>query len=505
MTLKKVDGKWIDVPTNQTSVGGYAAQNPAVHMPTGIDDVVHIAQEQMIADGVPASSMPGRAEMMGIIGEEMLSESGMQDRFTSLEQEMLENCAKKYGISLGLRPKLAVMGDVVDKIDVILDDSGSMIETSGLANPAPNSIDARLLINMPKQAMIKSIPGQMIRWQEQNIKVKQLLDTALCTAKPGTIITVRPINNLSTEAVTFTVPVFSSLKDKLEVCGGLFKQIDGIKFRGGFTPVMPALRSTPLSPNPHKKTLSLTFSDGQPTEANGVLMKCTPITNYNKITGKTETHQVPTEILNYMIGKDPVLRRDPNKNPVTLCTVGNKNADWMDGLDAYQKTGFPPLQIAELDDIAQEVKEIEKVQGPGFPISLGTTLVAALCPFDHEMDGLDETIASHKMLQSLSGLKYTREEYQLFYNAAIQHQISQGLSPQSYNAHANPTMQPPQYAHAPQYAMQGGQPAQYQAPQQHAYGQPPQYAHAPQQPPHGYPQQPPHGYPQQPPHGNMRR
>ncbi len=454
MTLVKdpITGKYMD---------SSALSNPVVppstlQVPTNVDDVLNITKQQ-IAHQIQTGELPAEYKpsndgaYMKVAEQNMLSDTGkkVMDDFTLLEQVMLDAAAKKYALPLGLRSELLPLKQL-NHVDIILDDSGSMgpYSNSGLIYEQLSPTEQQLL---GSHYHGRTIP----RFEEQRMEVKKLVDVICSIEVPNLTLHIRPINKVaqgSSEGIIHqVVPKFAHVDERNTFVKKLFSDIDRLQCTHAMTPVMPALSSIPQG-----KTLSMMFSDGEPTDAGRNIS----ISTSKKLAGQIITEQVDCPENVYAFYNQQHMQAMPK----TLIKIGD-GADWMDAIDR----NVPNTDC--IDDFKTEAEEIGRTQGPDFPVTDGMRLIKALRPDMQCLDKLDEDIISHPLLEQVTGMKFAKAEYAQFYQGAIQHQqrLHGGVQGLTHALHHN--MQPPSYgAGVQQYSYQA--PSAPPMPQYGAYGQP---------------------------------
>lgn len=178
-------------------------------------------------------------------------------------------------------------------------------------------------------------------------------------------------------------------------------------------------------------------------------------------------------------------RNSPEDHPLTLIACTNESdLEWMKRIDEQAPC------TAELDDFAQEKKDVGKKQGSYFPFNRGfwllCQLVAAINPKD--FDALDESKPlSRDILSQLMGYELTPESYQVYFSQhprcyEYQSMYSQLLNQKEINDPIVPThirakkQGQMQYPSAPPVYQQPGQPyPQYPNQRQQINQMPPAY------------------------------
>ncbi|WP_454783357.1 hypothetical protein [Legionella sp. WA2022007384] len=121
------------------------------------------------------------------------------------------------------------------------------------------------------------------------------------------------------------------------------------------------------------------------------------------------------------IAQQIIKRKNPEDHPLTLisCTNRDEDTEWMKWVDGKAKF------VAEVDDHKDELREVQRKQGEGFPYTRGIwilcQLVAAITP---DLDALDENLPlTNYSLSKILGRQLNPYEYQYYFernpNAAL--------------------------------------------------------------------------------------
>ena len=436
-----VTGKWRKADNQQEQ---QIQKAPIIPAPVTADDVLETMQNQMLKDGISEQDMPDVGDLMEMAEDQFLSQSGKNmAHFSPLEQELLDTSATRYALPIGLREDLIPLNKT--NIDVFIDTSKSMLKSSGLKRAKLDASERGFLKEHAKQNIFTP-SDEISRWQEQMISVKEHLDLPSSIQRPGTTINIIPIHNI-TAKICINVPKYSKIQDKNNFVNGLFGKLDALEPKpSGFdTPLLGAL-TVHYTQNPiRSKTLTIVYHDGKSTDAGPDV----PVRLKNG-----EVVHCPKGILDFFSNRNAKL------NPVLLRKVGNEEEDWDKAADEVIEN------LDAVDDAPSETIEIEEVQGPDFPVTKGVILIKGLRPDSLELDHVDNEIASQSLCEKISGCKLSKDEYKVFYQAAVLHQLRIGKIDQNRATHllsmavcgslTNTGMQ--QYAPPPPYSnnTQGG-------------------------------------------------
>lgn len=265
----------------------------------------------------------------------------------------------KYEVPIGLMNKLLLL-QTYDELQFIMDDSGSMYQTS-------DTVDER--------------GRSQSRWGESKNRLKTLMEILAYIPTPE--ITIR----------------FLYRKDRLEIP------------RDGKTPeqfleqankiIDKAFSKGPRGPNPILECLSDSFSEGSDKRISRYIF-CDGFADYND----RENNE-----LNNMV-KDRV---NPEGNPIVLlsCTESDYECEGMKELEEIAP------YCAEYDDYKSESAEVLKDQGAALPYTYGMhlvgQLVGAMCPED--LDAMDESVPFTKFtLDNLLGVVSSDAEYRHYFD-----------------------------------------------------------------------------------------
>jgi hypothetical protein len=388
-------------------VAGQQVTEPIIAVPTTNKDAVNLAkdkmQEQVTAGKLKEEQLPKTDVEYMRVAQTMLSPSGVNSlkKFSRFEQLALDEIAPKYRIPLGCREDL--LGVKSNKvIDIILDDSGSTDDDSGLEYDKLMKVEKSLLRPEHKYGINK--------FDEQIMETKKILDVVLCLDMPGTLIAIRTINNPTGEdVIAYTLPKFDSVQQKNEYKQRIFNKLDKLTFETAApTPVMAALRSIPTN----AKTLSIMFSDGFPDDGGRNIS-----VNVRKPNGRVETIPCPKKVYDFYTRE-----RDPEQMPAALIKIGNDEADedddnqdspeWMEAVDLNAKN------VDCIDDYISEKRQVQRINGKDFPFTQGLRIIKILRPDMTDYDKLDERVISKDGLQKIVGIKFSQAKYDQFVDTA---------------------------------------------------------------------------------------
>jgi len=276
--------------------------------------------------------------------------------------EELGNVFAKHEIPIGLMNKLMMLSEF-EKLEFIIDDSGSMMSTSDTKD---------------------KFGHRQIRWDEARGRLKELVE----------ILAYVPTNDISMIFLKRSNQVNLRRNDAENpsqfinrACADIDRAFNAEQPRYR----TPALRTIQKSLEQNRgKSVSRYFScDGVPDG------------------GDYEIKQIENLIK---------IRANPQQNPITFisCSENDDDVEWMKELELEEVAPY----AAEYDDYASERQEVIGDQGVAFPFNRGfyliRSLVAAMNPDD--LDAMDESVPFAKYtLDNLLGYETQPEEYERYF------------------------------------------------------------------------------------------
>lgn len=278
---------------------------------------------------------------------------------------------EKHEVPVGLVNKLMTLTEY-DKLDFIIDDSGSMAESTDVTIAESTDYVRKNALT----SRLRDINSKMTRWEEVEDRLHVLMD----------ILAYLPIKMIRIHFLNRRTEL------KLSHLGRTPDQFSQEAHRE----ISNAFRNRPSSTTPMHTILTEAFN--------------LP----GKVMHYLFTDGVPDEGVE-KIGDLVQYRKNPDRHPLTFmsCTDNDGDAAWMK--DVEEKG---PM-TAELDDFKSERAEVLKKQGAAFPFSRGLwllcQLVAAINPDD--LDALDEKVPfSRHTMNNLMGRELSPQEYTWYFN-----------------------------------------------------------------------------------------
>lgn len=280
-----------------------------------------------------------------------------------------------YEIPMGFMKKLLELRRF-DRLEFLIDDSGSMTLDTDVRHPRENRY--------------------LRRWEEARDRLKTMMTfLAYIPTPPIVVCFLNRCERIDrARHQSETAEAFAA---------SMYQRIDEIFARGpsGATPFYEKIHQSLQQPG---KVARYFFGDGEPTGGQAAIQAITQMV---------------------------VNRRDPANNPITFLSCSNmdENVEWMKDLEEVAP------YCSEFDDFDDESREIVGDQGRGFPYSEGMhlvgQLVAAFNP--HDLDALDESVPlTMKALYNLLGANYGQNAYHYYFTefiAAQRQRQSSGYSP----------------------------------------------------------------------------
>jgi len=403
-----------EVPKKYVTVNGVMKLNPAYkafqegqHKPvttalhpdqalavvSNMDDYMQ-ANEAALASG--AQERPLAESTNATV--QMMQEPDMAAKVGLHTDELVDGLGaifQRNEIPMGLMNKLIMLSEF-DKLEFLVDDSGSMQCDSDT----------------------KDTNGRtQSRWSEAQGRIQSMVE----------VLAYVPIQKLEVRFLNrpTTISLSRNPQERPEqfIQNSMQKINDAFRSgpQGG-TPVRQKLDES-LRQGAGQKVARYIFCDGQPN-------------------GGTADQVAITNML--------IHRPNPSMNPVTLlsCTNEDNQVEWMK--EAEEAAPY----CAELDDFADEAREVALDQGNAFPFTQGfhliSQLVAAMNP--HDLDAMDESVPfTRTTLSNLLGVQSSDEEYQQYFDGFLTAQqnrptlkaIDKIKHDAPFRAHYNDFMQAP--------------------------------------------------------------
>lgn len=332
--------------------------NMAEHAAFSEASAVTTGQERPLAESTNATiemmQEPEIAMEVGLASDELVEELG--------------EVFAKHEVPMGLMNKLYMLSEF-DKLEFIIDDSGSMNSPTGAVDR-----NGRELLN--------DVGAKQTRWDEAKGRLKELVEILAYVPKNDVSVVFfnrRNTVNLSRQGSETPEQYISRANLDIDRAFNAEKPM----YR---TPALRVLQKS-IDQGRGKSVSRYFFCDGQPDG------------------GAHEVDQIKGLIKN---------RQNPERNPITFmsCSEIDDDVEWMKELEEVAS------YAAEYDDYESEAKEVLGDQGQALPFTRGfylvSQLVAAFNPDD--LDAMDESVPFTKnTLDNLLGYKTNRKEYEQYF------------------------------------------------------------------------------------------
>lgn len=321
---------------------------------------------------------------------DMMQEPDMANQVGLAAHELVDELGaifQKNEIPMGLMNKLMMLSEF-DKLEFIIDDSGSMQCDSDTKN-ANNNLQTR--------------------WQEAQSRLQTMLE----------VLAFVPVQKI--EVSFLNRPDVVQLQRSQNEAPTQFLQ-------KSLAAVQNAFQKSPTGGTPVRQKLEASFNKSQGQS----------VARYLFCDGQPSGGQGDQQAITNML----IRRQNPAQNPITLlsCTNEDDQVAWMK--EAEEVAPF----CAEIDDFADEAKEVALDQGAAFPFTKGfhliCQLVGAMNPDD--LDAMDESVPfTLPTMSNLLGVTTSEQEYQHYFdrfceaqrNRPVTNQVDQVKRDAPFRAH----------------------------------------------------------------------